>query len=202
MRLILVRHAESEANVSNDLIENPKLTKLGEEQAKRLAEYLRDIKIDLIYSSDLERAKSTTKLISKYLKCEVKYDKILREISLGSFFGKRVEELRDFVKKNAPNRFLDRLPGGECFQDVFIRARNFLEILKKENHKTIAVVSHGGFIRSFICVLFNLPYEEQRFLSIKNCSISTFDFDDNFNVKDFHINDINHFVRESPYYKG
>ena len=68
MKLIITRHGET--------IENAKricqghlggnLSKKGKLQAKKLAERLKNEKLDVIYSSDLKRTKDTTKEIKKY----------------------------------------------------------------------------------------------------------------------------------------
>ena len=65
MKLIIVRHAESEANskgisqgYKNEWEDTP-LSGKGEQQAKKVAQRLKSEEISLIYSSDLKRAKQT-----------------------------------------------------------------------------------------------------------------------------------------------
>jgi len=56
-RLIFVRHGETEENKAK-IVQGQKHGKLSEEgleQAKKVAERLKDEKIDFIYSSDLDR---------------------------------------------------------------------------------------------------------------------------------------------------
>jgi len=59
MRLILVRHGETEENVAKITQGHmpSKLTKQGIEQAKKLALRLKDEKIDKIFVSDLKRCR-------------------------------------------------------------------------------------------------------------------------------------------------
>jgi broad specificity phosphatase PhoE len=65
MKLIIVRHGESEANKKGihqrrkDEWSDTSLSKDGIFQAKQVAERLKDEKIDGIYASDLKRAKET-----------------------------------------------------------------------------------------------------------------------------------------------
>ena len=63
MRLILVRHGETNEN-KNKVVQgflNTTLSKIGIQQAKKVANRLKDEKIDFAYSSDLDRAKQTAK---------------------------------------------------------------------------------------------------------------------------------------------
>ena len=59
MRLIIVRHGETNENVQK-IVQGQKLGSLSErgwKQTKLLAERLKDEKVDIIISSDLERAR-------------------------------------------------------------------------------------------------------------------------------------------------
>jgi len=70
MKLIITRHGETEEN-KNRIIQghiDGTLSQLGLEQAKKLAERLKDEKIDLIFSSDLGRALNTAKEVAKFHK--------------------------------------------------------------------------------------------------------------------------------------
>ena len=68
MRLIMVRHGETEEN--RDSITQGQtpghLTKLGKSQAKKLGERLASDNFDIIYCSDLLRCKDTCAEISKH----------------------------------------------------------------------------------------------------------------------------------------
>ena len=68
--IILARHGETEWNVEEvfrgriDI----ELNETGMKQAELLAEYLRDVEIDAIYSSPLKRALKTAEIIAGYHK--------------------------------------------------------------------------------------------------------------------------------------
>ncbi|MEJ2267962.1 MAG: histidine phosphatase family protein [Nanoarchaeota archaeon] len=68
MKLIIVRHGETEENLKKIWQGHlqGKLTKKGIEQAKKLANRLKDEKLDVIFSSDLDRASDTAKEIAKF----------------------------------------------------------------------------------------------------------------------------------------
>ncbi len=75
MKLILVRHAETEANAKgiNPGKEHGELTILGKKQAELLAECLKSHKIDKVYSSDFPRAVYTTEQILTKINSPTEY---------------------------------------------------------------------------------------------------------------------------------
>lgn len=85
-RIILVRHAECIGNITNRLAGriNFDLTDNGILQAKRLAQELKNKKIDIIYSSPLQRAIDTAKIIAEYNEnINIRIDESLIEIDYG-----------------------------------------------------------------------------------------------------------------------
>ncbi|MEM4230546.1 MAG: histidine phosphatase family protein [Candidatus Pacearchaeota archaeon] len=125
MRLILIRHAESEAN-AQEIHQGQKvdtsLSKKGIKQAKQVAQRLKDEKIDLIYSSDLKRAKETAVQINKFHKLKIIYDKRLRERDAD-------EDLESFI-----NRLV-----------------SFFDEIKNLN-RNILVIAHGGTNLSLLAI--------------------------------------------------
>ena len=64
-RVYLSRHGQTEWNVQKRMQghNNSNLTELGIEQALALAERMRDVQIDIAYSSSSQRAVNTTKIV-------------------------------------------------------------------------------------------------------------------------------------------
>ena len=96
MKLIVVRHGETEENLKGQMQGHipGKLTQKGIEQAKKLALRLKDKKIDVIYSSDLARASDNSKIIAeKHPDTPLIFTEKLREISRGEWEGKTAKEL-------------------------------------------------------------------------------------------------------------
>lgn len=118
MRLILVRHGESEANAKGinqgQYLDTP-LTKKGVEQAKKVAKRLKEEKIDMIYSSDLIRAKQTAREINKFHDLKIIFDKRIREKD------HPIEESENFIS----------------------RVKSFFDEIKDKS-KNILIVAHGG----------------------------------------------------------
>ena len=98
MKLIIVRHGESEANAkgisqgNRDEWLDTSLTEKGNKQAKAVAKRLKDEDIGVIISSDLKRAKQTAEEINKFHNVEIILDSRLRDMLNN-------EELEDFIAK-------------------------------------------------------------------------------------------------------
>lgn len=86
MRLLVVRHGQSEADILR-VCEGQadfSLTKLGHEQAESIAEYLsKNYEVDRIYASTLKRAMQTAEHISKKTNLQVIPEDKLREFDNG-----------------------------------------------------------------------------------------------------------------------
>lgn len=172
--IYFVRHGETDFNkfsVTQGQLDTS-LNKTGLEQAEKLGEKLKDYHFDVVFCSDLTRAKQTCAEIMKHHSSKVFYDKRLREISKGSLQSyKNPKKVYDKFFKN-PHKF-----GGEDEKDVFERVSLFLQDISKYKGKDILIVSHGG-IYKYINHLFSgksidKPLEK---VDMKNCEIKTFNF--------------------------
>ena len=195
MNIYLIRHAESFGNLSESIVKDSKLTSFGEEQAKRLAIHFKKLNIQKIFSSDIGRAISTTKTISKKVKKKVIYTKLIRERNMGRLLNQRREKIRKILSSHPQGEHYYRPISGESMIDVEKRASEFIQMLKREKSEDIAVVTHAGFIISFIIELFKLPQKERKFIQIKPASISKITFDSNFRVTNFILGDMSHLIK-------
>ncbi len=148
--LWLVRHGETDWNRERRTqghSHNP-LSELGVKQARRLAQRLEFEHFDCVYSSDLERALSTAKIV--FPDRELVQDVRLREIGRGVLEGttdtERTEEQRALLRHVRGDRLVQRPPGGENFQDVIDRVGAWLADLPEQG-KVIAF-THGGVIHA------------------------------------------------------
>ena len=192
MRLILIRHGET--------IENKKrivqghthgtLSKNGIKQTRLVAKRLSDLKIDVIFTSDLRRAINTAKEIAKYHpESRIVKDERLKERAFGIYDGKHKDTLIEkvFHKKS----FSYRPPKGESFEDVIKRVKSFYkEILKSCPKKTVLIVSHGGVLVFFTRIILGkkLRMPLQRSEAQKNTAVTDFKIDKNGNVRTLCLN--------------
>lgn len=123
---------------------------------------LQGLKFDRIFSSPLKRcvllAEST---LSNQL--EIIYDKRLMELNFGDWEGKTWDEIEktDYAKKWFEDFTGVPCPGGESYQDLLGRAKNFLDDLKKD--KTLnnpLIICHSGTIRAFYSIINHLEPKE------------------------------------------
>ncbi|MDP3727357.1 MAG: class I tRNA ligase family protein, partial [bacterium] len=147
-KLILARHAEAENNrhhlLSSEVGEgSPPLSEAGRQRAGKMAKELRRSGIDLIFSSDVRRARETAEAIGRAVGKPVKLDPRLREISMGEFEGKPDHAYGDHFQNQA-EKYEKRVPGGESLREVKKRMLSFaLEMQANHPGKTVLAVSHG-----------------------------------------------------------
>jgi broad specificity phosphatase PhoE len=185
-KFLFLRHASSLSNMGEKFCgqTDVPLTEIGFEQAKDVCQYIYDnLKIDLIYSSDLLRVRQTIAPLLEKIDLEPIFDKNLREIDVGSWAGKKVEEVKETDGQNF-ERFRAGdvsvvLGGKESFDMVYDRAFKVInEIARKHDGKTILVATHAGVIRMLIEKWLNIPDVQMRKThDIGNASISEVDYD-------------------------
>lgn len=207
MKIYLIRHGKSEANRKN-LYQSPDnpLSKIGIRQAKILARRVRNIQVDFIYSSDLERAQQTAEIISQETGKKIEYWKDLRELKRPSvLMGKSDDdpESKKYVRlmtknyKNPKWKYSD----DESYQELKTRAQKVLaHILKKHNSQNVLLVSHGAMIKMITSlVIFGKNLSPSIFWStwhhlwIKNTGISVCEYREEQWVL-VSWNDISHFA--------
>lgn len=155
IRLLLVRHGQTEGNVQERYQgrTDVELNEVGLQQADRLARRLSSEKIDCVYSSDLKRAVQTAERVASARNLRVNPRKELRELDVGEFEGKRLEEI---VEDHGPLEEMWsegewRAPGGETLSELSARVDRFVADVKRCHEEgTILVVAHGGMLRSLI----------------------------------------------------
>ncbi|WP_188892687.1 histidine phosphatase family protein [Paenibacillus radicis (ex Gao et al. 2016)] len=116
----------------------------GVQQAERLAERLSGEKWDVIYSSDLMRARATAEAVARRLQLgEVKLDERLREANGGQTEGTTEAERIQKWGDNWRELELDR----ETRESLLERATAVLdEIAERHPGQNVLVVSHGALI--------------------------------------------------------
>ena len=118
------------------------LTKRGIREARRAAKRLKDRKIDLIFSSDLLRARQTAQILSEVSGAKLIFSKSLREYKVGIFNGKKTILAWDYLARQK-DIVSARLPKGESIRDLSRRMYRFLrKINRKYKNKNIVIVSH------------------------------------------------------------
>jgi len=153
IRLFLIRHGRSTWNATGRIQgqADPPLDDVGREQARRLAERLRDDPPVALYTSPLQRAQETAEIIGETLGLLVVPDERLQEYDVGDIAGltweQVVERYPDIAQRwaKAPEDIV--FPGAEQGNSFQARvAAAFDELFARHTEGPIGVVSHGGTI--------------------------------------------------------
>lgn len=195
--LYLVRHGETEWNVReiNQGHMDSFLTEKGIGQAKEIAERLKDVKFDAIFSSDLLRAQKTAEIIKFDRELVVQTSELLRERAHGSFEGKHNDIYRDMLKEKLEKR--EKLsgeayesfrlaPGIETNGELMARFINQLrEIAVIYPNKNVLVVTHTGCMKNFLIKIGYAKRKELLSKSVKNAAhVKIFSDGEHFFIKE------------------
>ena len=95
-KIYLIRHAKPDLPHGGSCITVPLIifSEEGVMMAKRLAEALKCVEAETVFSSDLRRAMETAEIAFAGRTCEVRPVKELREIHLGDWEGRSFDEVR------------------------------------------------------------------------------------------------------------
>lgn len=154
--MILLRHAQSLFNVTFSVtrvdpgIEDPELTELGREQARKAIDGLRAHPIRRIITSPYTRALETTAIVNEFLNVPVTVDSLVGE---RAGYVCDVGTAREHLAPRWPQFVLDHLPSRwwpekETEADIIVRCGRFRERMRDETDWAhVLVVTHWGFIR-------------------------------------------------------
>lgn len=176
MKLYVVRHGETVENANNCLVGriNSSLTEKGIEQAKKVREYFKDKKIDLIVSSPLDRCKQTSEIISDEM-IPIVYTESLLGRNHGEFTGKPRDSI-NFDEYWNYNKNI-QYEKAESVKDLYDRIARLIDDLKGEfTDKSIIIITHSGVMRVLYYYFNGIP--EDGILSeitIRNCEVFEYD---------------------------
>ncbi|MCX6736699.1 MAG: class I tRNA ligase family protein [Candidatus Parcubacteria bacterium] len=143
-----LRHGQADSNVEDFASSYPEkrpnhLTIKGKKDVEESVNKIKDFKIDLIISSDLDRTKETAEIAGKILNVPVAFDERLREVDMGELNGLENEKQRHLFTSFC-EKFKKNLPGGENLKEVSKRMIQAMSEAKvKYSNKNILFVSHG-----------------------------------------------------------
>ncbi len=173
MELILIRHGLPERVETEDgTPADPPLSEVGHEQARRMADFLKDTHIDHLYTSPMQRAVQTAAPLAALKSLEPEPREGVAEYDRHADHYIPVEEL----KKYDYDRWL-RLMRGEIedinfpqFCDAVISSLN--DIVSANRGKTVAVTCHGGVVNVWTAYVIGI--EPRMFFNPNYTSISRY----------------------------
>ena len=157
--ITLIRHASAETPKLKDArVPGPPLTKTGEAQAQKTAQFLKGAKFTKIYTSTMQRAKDTAKIITVEKKIETE----------------KLNEFNKIIFEEQPEHT-------DAFNDNMLLALNtksfFEQILREERDSKILIIAHGNVIRYLICYALKIKHQKAPNIFIDNASITNLFFD-------------------------
>jgi broad specificity phosphatase PhoE len=205
MRLILVRHGETDWNLQSRVQgqSDVELNEVGREQASALALRLKEERFDTLYTSPLKRALETAQAINRFHDVKVIIEDGLKEMNVGELDGLVIAEI-----KNRYASFWQRWIGDSCASVIFPQGESLQQlqgrvwatvqrIKERHRHGTVVAVSHYFAIMGIICMAIKLDISQfRRFYPLDAAAISILDFAESGAVLRL-FNDTCHLVKET-----
>lgn len=180
-KLLLIRHGETDDN-HNRVFQGQGgrgLNDRGRDQSARLAARLAHarIKLDVLYCSDLDRARETAEIVGRDVGLTPVADAALREVYLGAWQGLRDSEIAERFPEEwtawQGGRDIKR-GGGESYAELKERVVGALDRLSEAHAgQALGIVSHGASIKTFVAHVLGLGFDRLRsFQAAANTSVN------------------------------
>ena len=180
MKLVLIRHGESLANLglvsANFSMDNQNtLSKKGENQIQAIIPAFQNCNIVRIFSSPMKRAIKSAEILQSSLvnKPKIIIDNRLKEIDYGIYTDDRDNpEMQNIAKRQIAGDQEIRFGGGENIREILERFLGFLIDTYKENQNDeIIILSHGRLLSIVSKKIEELCQKEIKKSKIENASI-------------------------------
>lgn len=176
MRLLVIRHGQSEGNVSGVIQGHLDfgLSELGWRQAEATASRLAREKVDRVIASPLRRAWDTAGVIAGALGLEAEARQALMEYDIGAISGLTGPQVRDrfpgivaaYQRGERP-----RFPGEEGREEFLQRVGTVLQD-HLNTDETVVAVAHGGVVGALCYFALGLDYGRPGMFRVANCSVT------------------------------
>ncbi|MCZ6501317.1 MAG: histidine phosphatase family protein [Gammaproteobacteria bacterium] len=173
MELILIRHGLPEKVINEDgSPADPPLSTTGLEQARKVADWLKDHEIDRLYSSPMQRAFQTAEPLARVKELEIEVRDGVAEYDQQAGDYIPVEQLKEFDYER-----WRRLMSGNVdevdFQTFCKVVISTIEKIIAENRgKKVAITCHGGVINVWTAHV--IGFEPKMFFNPNYTSINRF----------------------------
>jgi len=145
---VLVRHAESTANVGHLVNSDPShlvgLTARGRDQALHLGAQIANLRLDLAVATRFLRTQETLRLALRGREVPTLIEPDLDEIRAGDFDGGQIDDYRFWKARHVRS---DAFPHGESVDDALLRYACALGSLLARTERVILVVLHEFALR-------------------------------------------------------
>ena len=177
--LLLIRHGENDFLKQDRLpgrLPGIPLNQRGREQAVALAETMKTLPIQAIYSSPLERAVETAGPLAQALGLPIQLRPALLDTDVGEWQGRYLKDLRKLPLwkqvQEQPSRV--RFPGGESYQESQERLVKEIDAIRRlhKQRDMLAVVFHADPIKLVLAHYLGLSLDNFQKLGVAAGSVS------------------------------
>lgn len=209
--IYFVRHGQSVDNASPvfQSIDSP-LSEKGRNQAKNIAERLSSVKFETLIASPIQRAKETAQYIAEKTDKDIVFSELFVERIKPSKIDGRpwTDDAASKVWRAWEETLYtpgSRISDGENYDDIIVRVDQALAFLEARPESTLAVVTHGYFLRALVArVLLGgdltgaIMKRFQERASVENTAITVLNyrdaFEEGFAWRLWTLNDHSHFA--------
>lgn len=168
MKLYLVRHGETEWNLSNRIQgqSDIPLNETGRNQARELSKVIAgsELSFDRIYTSRMIRAKETAEILASELGLTYSVLAGIEEMNLGSWEGYTWRQVREvFPQEYAvwhENRRYQVIPQGESYEQLLQRVLPALKGIALQEEGKALLVTHSAVIMTLLSYFHEKPFED------------------------------------------
>ncbi len=152
----------------------------GRAEARELAEQLRAVQLEAVYTSPLERACETAAIVCAKRGIVPRVADELVELDFGEWTGCTFQDLEADPRWALFNtaRSSTRIPGGELAHEAQARIVTWLERARHEHAGSVAVVSHCDLIRLAVAHYLGMPLDLMLRFDIAPASVSVLELQD------------------------
>lgn len=187
MRLFLVRHGQTEANLSGVFCgtTDVDLTVTGIAQAQMVSGWLADVVFGSAVSSALLRARHTAEIVLEKHPIGAVADETLNEMSFGDWEMRHHHDLQHEDADAWAAWIADwqtaRPTGGESFPEFSGRITQLTQTLLKQQHTdNRLIVAHQGVLSLLLATLLTMPASEMWHFHFEQGAYSVLDLQDGF----------------------
>lgn len=182
----MIRHGETEWNHLRRIVGQGDLAlnETGRRQAAATAEWLAGLPLEIIYTSDLSRARETAEIVASALPgVDIRSDRRLREKDAGIATGMVRDEARlafpEYGEAMRRDPLNTRPQGGESVADQLARVVEALdEYAARHSGQAVGIVTHGGAIRCALLHAMALTLDRVNQFDPDNCGLTVIEWGD------------------------
>ena len=177
--IVLVRHGETDWNRERRFqghADTP-LNEAGRRQALELADALRDERLCAVYTSPLQRASETARIVAGELGLEARELEALREIDVGDWQGMTLDEVKVQFPDSGSVSWRSGWANGETHDELVARVvPALLELSRRHPADRVLGITHAGPIRAALMAAMGISLEESRaeIGPLANCAVFRF----------------------------